>query len=289
MAPKLRNAVAFALGLFVLQALPARADDYTDIWWAAGGAESGWGVNMIQSQDFIFATFFVYGPAPAKTPIWYAGNLTRQANGTFFGGLYQTTGTGIGAPWAPGDYGATQVGTATFTPTSTTTGTLLYNVGGVVVSKSIGRQTLTSIALGGSYFGTGVLTLSNCSDPANNGQQIFDVDPVVTQSTGGQLSFSLTFGSDTCTIAGNYLQEGLLFRIPTASYVCATSGINTGATMFEIRATAIGLEGRWNAPNAGGCQEDGAFASVFPDVSAAAAPAAAARTRTDTLQQPQRR
>src|SRR5262245_33809818 len=115
---KLRNAFAIALGIFLLQALPARADDYTDIWWAVGGTESGWGVNRIQSQDFIFATFFVYGPAPAKTPIWYAGNMTRQSNGSFSGGLYQTTGTGIGAVWNPADNSATQVGTATFTPTS---------------------------------------------------------------------------------------------------------------------------------------------------------------------------
>src|SRR5262252_6199944 len=111
MALKLRNAFAVALGIFLLQALPARADDYTDIWWAAGGTESGWGVNLIQSQDFIFATFFVYAPAPApnKTPIWYAGNLTRQANGSFFGGLYQTTGTGLDKPWNPDDHDVTQV------------------------------------------------------------------------------------------------------------------------------------------------------------------------------------
>jgi len=263
MTLKLRNALAFALGIFLLQALPARADDYTDIWWAAGGGESGWGVNMAQSQDFIFATFFVYGPAPAKTPIWYAGNLTRQSNGAFSGGLYQTTGTGIGAPWVPGDNSAAQVGTATFTPTSTTTGTLSYNVGSTVVTKSIARQTLTSIALGGSYFGTGVLVTSSCANPANNGQQIFDVDPVASQNTGGQLQIVLTFGSDSCTIAGSYVQEGLLFRIPTASYVC-TSGINTSATVYEVRATSIGLEGRWSAPNVGGCQEDGSFAAVFP-------------------------
>lgn len=265
MTMKLRNALAVVLGMFVLQALPARADDYTDIWWTVGGVESGWGVNIIQSQDFMFATFFVYAPAPApaKTPIWYAGNLTRQANGTFSGGLYQTTGTGIDQPWNPADNSATQVGTATFSPTSTTAATLSYNVGSTIVTKSIARQTLTSIALGGSYYGTGVLVTSSCANPANNGQQIFDVDPVVTQNTGGQLQFQLTFNSDTCTISGTYVQEGLLFRIPTASYVC-TSGINTSATVYEVKATSIGLEGRWSAPNVGGCQEDGSFSAVFP-------------------------
>ena len=41
--------LAFALAtLAVLAAAPARAadPDYSDIWWAAGGGESGWGVNF---------------------------------------------------------------------------------------------------------------------------------------------------------------------------------------------------------------------------------------------------
>src|SRR4029434_3669339 len=121
----LRMFVVCLFAASMMHAAPSRADDFTDIWCAAP-AEDGWGVNLIQSQDFIFATFFVYGPAPAKTPIWYAGNLTRRENGSFSGGLYQTTGTGIGATWNPADHGVTQVGTATFTPTSTTTGTLSY-------------------------------------------------------------------------------------------------------------------------------------------------------------------
>ena len=55
----IRSIACLALGTLFLQALPARADDYSDIWWAAGGTESGWGINIAQSQDFIFATFFV--------------------------------------------------------------------------------------------------------------------------------------------------------------------------------------------------------------------------------------
>ncbi len=259
----IRHIVCLALGALFLQALPAHAEDYTDIWWAAGGTESGWGVNLIQSQDFIFATFFVYGPAPAKTPIWYAGNLSRVGD-RFTGGLYQTTGTGIGAPWNPADHpDAVQVGNATFTPTSSTTGTLTYNVGATPVTKDIARQTLTSIALGGSYVGSAVVVSSGC---AGAGSQIFDVDPVVSQ-TATELALVLTFGSESCTLQGTYAQEGTLFRIPTASYVCTDGGtttVDTTATVYELKATSIGLEGRWNAPNVGGCVEDATFSAVFP-------------------------
>ena len=262
----LRFILAIALAGAMLHSLPARADDYTDIWWA-GPTEDGWGVNLIQSQDFIFATFFVYGPAPAKTPVWYAGNLSRSGN-SFTGGLYQTTGTGIGVKWDANDHSATQVGTATFTPTSTTTGTLVYNVNAANEVKAIVRQTLTSIATGGSYFGTGVIYTTGCSNPGNNNRQVADVDPVVTQTVSGQMQIVLTFGPETCTLAGTFVQEGLLFRIPIATYVCKNgnqTSLDTSAMVYEMKSTSIGLEGRWTAPDVGGgCKEDGSFASVFP-------------------------
>jgi hypothetical protein len=168
--------------------------------------------------------------------------------------------------WNPTQHTVTKVGTATFSPASTTSGTLAYNVTTTNVTKTIVRQTLKSISLGGVYYGTGVIDSTNCSNPANNGRQFYDVDPVVSQTTA-QLQFTLTLGSETCTLSGPYAQQGLLFRIPTASYVCKLGGtttVNTTATVYEVKATSIGLEGRWTAPNVGGCQEDGSFASVFP-------------------------
>jgi hypothetical protein len=55
----------------------AGASDYTDIWFnpseqsTAGG---GWGVNVVQSDAFLFLTFFVYGPD--NKPTWYVAGLT---------------------------------------------------------------------------------------------------------------------------------------------------------------------------------------------------------------------
>jgi hypothetical protein len=264
-----RAVLAIALAGSVLQPSAARATDYTDIWWA-GPTQDGWGVNLIQSEDFIFATFFVYGPAPAKTPIWYAGNLTRIGNGSFTGGLYQTTGTGIGAVWDPADHpDPTMVGSVTFTPIDTTSGTLAYNVGATIVVKSIVRQTLTPIKLGGEYKGTAVIVFSGCSNSANNGTVLTDFDPQVTQNTSGQLQMDFLYAnSENCTLSGAYAQQGLLFRVPTASYVCKsgnTTTVNTTATVYEMKSTAVGLEGRWFAQDSGnGCSEDAKFSAVFP-------------------------
>ncbi|MEO8677253.1 MAG: hypothetical protein ABI569_16875 [Casimicrobiaceae bacterium] len=257
----------------LLCAPPARADDYTDIWWA-GSAEDGWGVNFIQSQDFIFATFFVHGPAPAKTPIWYAGNLSRSTDGTnFSGGLFVTTGTGIGAPWNPADHSVTQVGTATFTPADATSGALVYTVNTgtqvITVTKSLIRQTLTPIAVGGQYYGTALVVHSGCKNSADNGTVLTDFDANITQSSGGGLQIDwLYVGSENCAFAGTYAQQGVLFRVPVASYVCTagtTTTVNTTGTLYEMKATSIGFEGQWFVPDSGGgCSESGKFATVFP-------------------------
>ncbi len=101
---------------FCATAFRAGASDYTDIWFnpseqsTAGG---GWGVNVVQSDAFLFLTFFIYGPD--NKPTWYVAGLTRDANGNFNGPLYATTGTYFGAPWNPADgAGSAQVGTASF-------------------------------------------------------------------------------------------------------------------------------------------------------------------------------
>ena len=80
-------------------ALPLRAaaTDYTDIWYLP--SESGWGVNLIQAEDVIFATFFIYGPN--NQPTWYVAIIYRDANGNFAGNLYSTVGPYFGGPWNP--------------------------------------------------------------------------------------------------------------------------------------------------------------------------------------------
>jgi hypothetical protein len=74
--------------------------------------------------------------------------------GTYFGNAWNTTNNSV-----------TQVGAATFTPTSAITGTLAYNVSTVAVTKSIQRQSLTAIPLGGTYRGAYQSIFSNCNDP----------------------------------------------------------------------------------------------------------------------------
>ncbi len=260
------------LSCFFAFLLPAasRAADYSDIWWAAGGIESGWGVNLVQNEDVVFATFYIYDTT--KKPIWVSSPMFVTASGTYSGTLYYTNGSFFGGAWNPADVTAVPVGTSTFTPTSATTGTLAYSVNGapgipgVVVAKNIQRSNFRTILLGGNYAGTGVVAVTGCSAGGSNGTNVFNVDPQITQQANGQITISLTFGSEQCTMSGTGIQEGQLYRIPGASYVCtnaSTTTLNTTATVYELKATAVGIEGRWLANTGGGCQENGTLAGVL--------------------------
>jgi hypothetical protein len=254
----LRRLAALLLVSFAL-VRPAAAVDYTDIWW--NPSEGGWGVNLVQSNQFIFATFFIYGAG--NQPFWYTAHLTQQSNGTWTGPVYQTTGTNFANPWNPANHTVAQVGTATFTPTSAITGTLAYNINTVSVTKSIQRQSLTPIPLGGNYQGAYQSVFSNCNDSSLNGPITYDSTWVVTQTPGGNLTFEVT-SNDSFTMTGPYAQTGTLFSIPGATYNLA--GKSMTATVTEIKATSQGLEGRWTA-NVGtaypGCVENGYFSLLF--------------------------
>jgi hypothetical protein len=110
--------------------------NYTDLWW--NPAEPGWGMNLNQQSDTIFATVFTY--ASDRRNLWLvASSLARQANGSFAGPLYRATGPAFYAqPW--GANALTQVGTMSIAFAGPDSATLVYTVNGVTVSKVITRQ-----------------------------------------------------------------------------------------------------------------------------------------------------
>ena len=57
--------------------------DVSDIWW--NPAEDGWGMQMVNTGTFVFATVYVYGPN--GTPTWFTGQLEKT-------GAAQTTYAG---------------------------------------------------------------------------------------------------------------------------------------------------------------------------------------------------
>ena len=244
--------------------LPAFATDYSDMWYLP--AESGWGVNLTQNENVIFMTFFLYGP-DAK-PTWYVAIAYEDANGNFAGNLYSTVGTYFGLPWNPADHPpAALVGTASFVPASPYAGMLTYTlINGPTVVKSIERQTLTTIDLSGNFTGGQAGGYSGCSDPGGNYLYKDTFDLQVTQSAGTVvLTFAYPSASSaalTCTLSGALVQSGQLYSVPSATYQC-DDGLNTTASLSEIKRTSQGIEGKFAAPSVGGaCREDATFSAV---------------------------
>ncbi len=254
-----RQVAAIASFACALVALPLHAaTDYTDLWWTP--SESGWGVNLIQADDFIFSTFFVYGTT--GQPTWFTGQLSRDANGNWTGPLYVTSGTFFGAGWNAVQSGIRQVGTASFFPASDASGTLNYNVDGVNVSKAIQRQTLKTIPLGGTYLGSVYSSVSGCGNPAENGVVSRYSSIAVSQTLTNNIT--LDFGlqnAGSCVLNGNANQFGQIYQMPTATYTCGAAGVTVLVT--NLKATAQGVEGQWQGPIGGGCFETAFFTGTL--------------------------
>jgi|GEM_PF-1350407 len=143
------TAVAVALGVSVLSAITpvfqtqayAQATIvYSDLWW--NPTESGWGINLNHQNDIIFATWFTYGANNANA--WYVmSDLRRQADGSFTGTIFQTTGVPFNQiNGATSTRSVNNVGNATLRFSAASAGTFSYTVNGVSQTKNIVRQPL---------------------------------------------------------------------------------------------------------------------------------------------------
>jgi hypothetical protein len=119
------------------------ATNYQDLWWNA--AESGWGINLTHQDNTIFGTLFTYDPSGRD--LWLVMSAgTRQADGSYLGDLYRTTGSAFNAvPFPPiGAGDVATVGNMRVRFTNGDNGTLTYTYNGVTVTKQITRQVFSS-------------------------------------------------------------------------------------------------------------------------------------------------
>ncbi|MEP6942252.1 MAG: hypothetical protein ABI981_04925 [Betaproteobacteria bacterium] len=104
-----------------------QATHFQDLWWAAAGSESGWGVNLAQQGTNIFATWFTYDAA--RNPLWYSVSAVQTAPKVFSGPLIKTSGPAFSAvPFDGNLVQRTTVGTASFSFTNGNAGTFAYQV-----------------------------------------------------------------------------------------------------------------------------------------------------------------
>lgn len=245
-----------ALALFAATAANASTitTDFTDLWYAQG--EDGWGVNLVQQEDTIFATLYVYDNT--NTPMWYVASgvtyLGSQGGQlTFQGPLYQTTGPYFGnIAFNPANVTIAQVGTFTFTTSSVNAGRITYSVNGIVVNKDIVRQTWRNQNIAGRYIGATVGNYAGCT--SGNGPYESPATYTVTQS-GSTVSIVEAGGGFTCTYNGTMTQSGHMGTISGTG--SCTDGFAQNFVASEVRASINSLTLRMSGTLAGGCTFDG--------------------------------
>ncbi len=120
------------------------ATNYQDLWWKMPAeSESGWGVNLTQEGDTIFATWFTYDHD--HSAMWLAVTANETAPGTYSGDLLRATGPAFDSmPFNPAAIVVTKVGTATFTFSDGNDASFAYTVNGVSQTKAITREVFRS-------------------------------------------------------------------------------------------------------------------------------------------------
>jgi Big-like domain-containing protein len=110
------------------------------LWWrSVAGSESGWGVNLTQQGEKLFATWFTYDAD--GNGLWLVmSDGVKTGDNAYSGALYRTSGPAYNA--AVFDKSAvvrTQVGTASFSFSDASNGVFTASVNGSVVAKPITR------------------------------------------------------------------------------------------------------------------------------------------------------
>ena len=258
----LRRRLLAPLALMLALASPVRAaePDYSDIWWAAAGAEAGWGVNFAQNPGFIFATFFIYGPDSKQ--IWVSAEMVQIGTGRYSGAVYRCTGTYYALAWAPSDHTCSIVGEAQFVAETVTRGLFSYRIDATQVAKTIERLALTPVEFAGVYIGGMLIKNSNqCNGGGSSTPYAYQL--LVSEAPGSQVTIDqvkLT-GETDCTMKGVALQVGRVRSMPNGTYNCG--GADLPLNISDLRRTSNGgIELAWVADLGNGCTETGSFSGV---------------------------
>jgi hypothetical protein len=112
------------------------------LWWQP--RESGWGVDLAQQGDVVFATLFTYD-AQGNGQWLVMSSGMRVGDNAYSGPLYRTTGPAYdGGGFDPANVRYTEVGTAYLSFSDGNNGTLSATVNGVSMTKSIARFVFAS-------------------------------------------------------------------------------------------------------------------------------------------------
>ncbi|MFO1284464.1 MAG: hypothetical protein U1F51_18745 [Burkholderiales bacterium] len=239
--------------------------DITDAWWP--NSEPGWGVQFVHNAGTVFATLYVYDDA--SRPTFYVAVLANTPPGgdEWTGPLSRTTGPAFSGPFDPAAVVESVVGAMTFTLTGPETGVLVYDVGGVVVTKSLNRQPLALEDNSGEYE---VLTEFDTFAGPNCG--VDNTPPVkvarLSIDQAADVARLVFVGwapgiADVCLVdPATYTQAGR-FGNYLGTLQCEGSARHAALQLFDIANRVRHLSGRYRLTWDDGCTVLGRFAGIL--------------------------
>jgi hypothetical protein len=213
----------------LLSPLPALAanpfmTDASDLWW--NPAESGWGVNIIEQSNILFATFFVYS-ADGRAHWYVASDMTcpntpTDAQMICAGTLYETTGPVVGPGFNPAAVTRRAVGDAKFFYSRSSGGQFDYTIDGVTVSKAVQRQTWAANDISGVYSGVRVTrpAQAGCAGPDATTTQPLGTMTVSLSGSNATLATRLDTPAYSCNYSGTFSQSGRFGNV-TGNFSCS--------------------------------------------------------------------
>ena len=253
----MRFLAAFVTSLALSAQAATITTDFSDLWFNTN--EEGWGVNIIQQNNILFITFFVY--ASNGQPVWYVGPATAYTSTTsdgivsFAGPLYTTTGPYFGAAtFNESQVIPRQVGTVAFSAAEISGGAVSYSVDGVTVTKTVRRQTWRAENIGGNYIGGIAGTYQGCG-PSRNGNFEGSVTLTVGHDGGSTVSMREDGAGYFCNYNGAYTQEGRMGRIQGTA--TCSDGNNQSFIATEVQGSPTSLTMRLLSTFTGSCVFNG--------------------------------
>ena len=206
----------------------------TDLWFPPD--ESGWGLNVVEQGDTIFATIFVYDAQ--GRPHWYVASSLARSAGTvdgryvFSGPLYETTGPYFGAAFNPSAVTRREVGSMAFDVRDRSSAVLNYSVDGVAVTKAVSRYGFRKNSLAGNYIGH---LASSEDDPGGARYEAMSI-AIEDDDTGfvmrtQPLGSTLARSGASCTYSAPAATQTGEQRVASGTYTC--SGGESGSFVLQ--------------------------------------------------------
>jgi hypothetical protein len=256
-----RISISVIVAISTLFSSTSFASFWGDLW--NNPNESGWGLNITQQDQTLFATMFIYGAD--NRPSWFVASSMTPSGSGYLGDLYQTSGPAYFNSFNPNSVGIRKVGRIIFVPRNEGEAGISYEVDGLTVNKNIERQTFKTPNLTDTWLGNYRQRVSGCDSSASSSNGTFNTPfslRINDSSTSTLINGTFTINSTTlCAFSGTRNNFGKIFNI-IGNYSCPSGG-GGPMTLFNGQYLETTISARIQLTNnANRCTTDGYFAGT---------------------------